>query len=209
MQNRNLISKEFIKALSLAACAFLFTVLSGISAQAADHDSPNQPQVPIDVRVPLEAELFLVGHATGTQNYVCVPSGAGFAFALFTPEATLFNDDGQQVTTHFFSPNPDEHGIVRATWEHSRDTSTVWGAVVGQATVRDDSIAWLRVDITGRAAGPTGGHKLTRTQFIQRINTVGGLAPKSECAGATDIGKKVFVPYTADYLFYKVDDPQQ
>jgi hypothetical protein len=208
MQNGKTISRKTIKALSLTACAVLCTALTAVSARADDRAAQTQPDVPKDVRVPAEARLFLVGHAYGTQNYVCLPSGTAFAFALFTPEATLFNDDAQQITTHFFSPNPDEDGIIRATWESSRDTSTVWGKVVGQATVRTDSIAWLRVDITGTESGPTGGDKLVPTKFIQRINTVGGVAKADECAGATDVGKKAFVPYTADYLFYKLPRPE-
>jgi hypothetical protein len=149
-----------------------------------------------------------VGHGVGSQNYVCVPSGTGFAFTLFTPEATLFDDASEQLTTHFNSLNPEEPGVIRATWEHSRDTSMVWGAVTHQAVVREDSIAWLRVDIKGAATGPTGGDKLTRTKFIQRINTIGGLAPATGCSGAADIGNKRFVPYSADYLFYKVKGEQ-
>jgi hypothetical protein len=207
MQNGNIISKTS-KALLLSACALLFTVVTAVSARADDRVSQTPPSVPKDVRVPAEARLFLVGHAFGTQNYVCLPSGTGFAFALFTPEATLFDDEGRQLTTHFFSPNPDEDGTVRATWEHSRDTSTVWGKVVGQAVVRTDSIAWLRVDITGRATGPTDGHKLTPAKFVQRINTVGGVPPSTGCAGATDIGNKAFMAYTADYLFYKLETPE-
>jgi hypothetical protein len=138
-------------------------------------------------------------------------AGGGFAFSLFTPEATLFNDDAEQIITHFFSvnPNPDDGHAIRATWEHSRDTSTVWGAVTGQATVSQDAINWLRVEIKGAATGPTGGSKLTRTKFIQRINTVGGLAPAYGCAAATDVGSKAFVPYTADYLFYSLKTREQ
>ena len=66
------------------------------------------PPVPDKLKVPAPNELFLVGHAIGTQNYVCLPSGAGFAWSLFTPEATLFKDLAleRQVVTHFFSPNP-------------------------------------------------------------------------------------------------------
>jgi len=57
---------------------------------------------------------------------------------LFTPQATLFNDQLKQVTTHFFSPNPFEN-VIRATWQHSRDTSTVWGRVIGSSTkARED-----------------------------------------------------------------------
>jgi hypothetical protein len=41
------------------------------------------------------------------------------------------------------------------------------------------------------------------TRFIQRLNTDGGAAPSTGCVRPTDIGKKEFVPYTADYIFYK------
>lgn len=62
---------------------------------------------------------------SGTQNYVCLPAGSGFAWTLFTPQATLFNAADKEITTHFFGPNPDENGTVRAAWQHSRDTGTV------------------------------------------------------------------------------------
>jgi len=55
----------------------------------------------------------------------------------------------------------------------------------------------------GALAGPTGGDKLTGTTFIQRVNTSGGVAPATGCSALTDIGAKAFVPYTADYFFYK------
>ena len=84
------------------------------------------PPVPYELEVPAGHRPFLLGHATGTQNYICLPSGSGFAWAFVGPQATLFNDDDRQITTHFLSPNPDEEGMARATWQHSRDTSTVW-----------------------------------------------------------------------------------
>jgi hypothetical protein len=31
---------------------------------------------------------------------------------------------------------------------------------------------------------------------------MGGLAPSTGCSRPKDIGKKAFVPYTADYYFY-------
>src|SRR5262245_65813444 len=55
--------------------------------------------------VPAGNKLFLGTHGVGTQNYVCRPSGAGVAYVLFTPQATLFSEDGGQVITHYFSPN--------------------------------------------------------------------------------------------------------
>jgi hypothetical protein len=176
------------------------------------------PAVPQNIVVDATAnKVFFVGHATGTQNYVCQPSGSGVAFVLFTPQATLFDDYGQQVITHFFSPNPKENntnpavvsdGAIRATWQF-KDTSSVWAKVnTGDAStdqnfVHEGAVAWLKLTAVGTLEGPTGGDKLTKVTFIQRLNTEGGVAPKTGCASATDIGNQAFEPYTADYFFYK------
>jgi hypothetical protein len=65
------------------------------------------------------------------------------------------------------------------------------------------AIPWLILRVVGAQDGPDGGHKLTPTAFIQRINTAGGIAPSAGCAVSTDVGKRALVPYTADYFFYK------
>jgi Protein of unknown function (DUF3455) len=172
--------------------------------RSARADEVTPPSVPGDIQVEAGNTPFLVGHAYGTQNYICLPTATGFAFSLFTPEATLFDNDMEQVITHFFSPNPAENGVVRATWLHSRDSSTVWAALVPPAvTVDQDAIPWLLLKKVGVLAGPTGGDVLTATTFVQRVNTVGGVAPSTGCASLADVGKKAFVPYTADYFFWK------
>jgi hypothetical protein len=58
------------------------------------------------------------------------------------------------------------------------------------------------VEVVGAQARPTGGTTLSTTTFIQRLNTTGGSAPSTGCDLPTDIGRKAFVPYTADYFFY-------
>jgi hypothetical protein len=178
------------------------------------------PPVPANIQVPAGNTAFLLGHGVGTQNYVCLPSGSGVTFRLFTPQATLFDDD-KQVITHYFSPNPFETntnpavtatGMIRATWQDSKDTSTVWGAVSASSTdpnfVAPGAIAWLLVTVVGAQDGPTGGHTLTATTFIQRLNTSGGIAPSTGCTSSTDVGHQAFVPYTADYFFFKADKGQ-
>jgi len=191
----------------------LLTSFVAASAIAQTSGEIIPPLVPPEIQVPAGNEVFFVGRGVGTQNYVCLPCdsstpgcASGVAFSLFTPQATLFNGEGEQVTTHFFSPNPFEGGVVRATWQHSRDTSSVWGKVIGSSLdpkfVMPGAIPWLLVEVVGAQAGPTGGAKLTRTTFIQRLNTVGGAAPSTGCSGPADIGNKQFVPYTADYFFY-------
>jgi Protein of unknown function (DUF3455) len=114
----------------------------------------------------------------GTQNYICLPTGDDtFAFTLFTPEATLFDGSNEQLTTHFFGPNPDEKGTIRVAWEDSRDTSTVWAAWVAPSTdpafVDPHAIPWLLLRKVGDQDGPTGGRTLSVTTFIQRVNSVG------------------------------------
>jgi hypothetical protein len=169
------------------------------------------PPTPETVRVDAPNRVFAVGHAVGTQDYVCLPSStatSGFAYSLFTPQATLFDNDGKERITHFFSPNPDEDGTIRPTWESSKDASKVWGKVVnGDAStdarfVAEGAIAWLKVTASGWEDGPNGGDRLSHTTFIQRLNTAGGSAPSTGCATLTDVGRTQFVPYTADYFFY-------
>ena len=165
------------------------------------------PPVPPDLQVPAGNKTFREGHAMGTQNYICLPSGSSVAWTFFGPQATLFNDKDRQIITHFLSPNPDESGMARATWQHSRDTSTVWAMAIASSSdpnfVESGAIPWLLLQVVGAEPGPTGGDKLTGTTFIQRLNTSGGIAPSTGCAQSTDVGKRAFVPYTADYFFYK------
>jgi hypothetical protein len=205
MKNCNTREKESWAA-RLGACvtalgmAFTFAL-----PQAADAQTVTPPVVPADIAVPAGHEAFLLGRGVGTQNYVCQPAASlgRVAWTLFTPQATLFNDQNEQLTTHFFSPNPVEGGNpVRVTWEDSADTSTVWARLIASATVNPNAIAWLLLEVVGTRVGPTGGHALTGTTFIQRVNTVGGLAPPTGCDVLRDVGRKAFIPYTADYFFY-------
>ena len=138
---------------------------------------------------------------------MCPASGFGWTF--FGPQATLFNDDDKQVITHFLSPNPFEqapnpfeNGLPRATWQDSEDTSKVWGATLQSVPVTG-AIPLLLLQVVGAQDGPTGGDRLSETTFVQRLNTVGGLAPTTGCTLSTDVGKMALVPYTADYFFYK------
>jgi hypothetical protein len=219
MKNCNTPEKRTTSRIRVVACAAALAAAFAVALpQPAYADDLTTPAVPANIAVRAGNKAFLVGHAVGTQNYVCLPSGTGVAFVLFTPEATLFSDDEKQVTTHFFSPNPFENnpnpalaavGPIRATWQHSRDTSTVWGEVKpgnsssDAAFVAPNAIAWLLVTAVGADNGPEGGDTLTETTFIQRLNTSGGVAPSTGCSSPTDVGHLAFVPYTADYFFYK------
>jgi hypothetical protein len=210
------IGRLSVASLVLAGVAALAFTVPAPGPAYADDTTP--PAVPANIQVPAGNKLFLVGHAVGTQNYVCVPTATGIRFVLFTPEATLFDDEGEQLTTHYFSPNPEEvntdpkvisANIIRAAWQDSRDSSTVWGKVNpgnssnDSAYVEPGAIPWLLVTIVGRQDGPNGGDRLSATTFIQRLNTHGGAAPSTGCTSLADLGNTAFVPYTTDYYFYK------
>ena len=41
------------------------------------------PAVPANLEVPVGNQVYLEGHAVGTQDYVCLPSDTGVSFVLF------------------------------------------------------------------------------------------------------------------------------
>jgi hypothetical protein len=173
------------------------------------------PPVPADIQAPPEAKVFLKGHAVGTQNYMCLPSGDSVAWKLVGPQATLFvnirwftGDIQQQIMTHYSSANPDEGGTARPTWQGSMDTSAVWGKMKASSAdpnyVAPGAIPWLLVEVVGSEKGPAGGELLTAAKFIHRVNTTGGQAPATGCSLESEIGSMKMVPYTADYFFYRM-----
>lgn len=140
---------------------------------------------------------------TGCE-FLAAPQGSTLEFAAFgvgvqiyhwngtswgapTPAATLYADAGLNavVATHFAGP----------TWQ-SNSGGKVVGTVLNRCTPDAASIAWL--SLSGIADGPG---IFQQVNFIQRLHTVGGNAP---AAPGTVIGQEARIPYTADYLFYKV-----
>jgi hypothetical protein len=187
-----------------SAAALLVTLTTALPEAAPD---VIVPPMPANLEVTDGSTPYLIGRAYGTQNYICQPSSSGVAWTLFGPQATLFNDRSEQIATHFLSANPDENGTLRATWQHSRDTSAVWARAVQNSTdpnyVAPGAVAWLLLRVVGTEYGPGWGDKLTRTTWIQRVNTSGGVPPASGCSAATDLGRTAVMPYSTDYIFYR------
>ena len=196
------------------ATAGFIAMTLGSSIALAQPATLAPPPVPGNIEVPAGNTLFLAGQAQGTQNYICLPSASGFAWTFFSPQATLFlnykffgNDIRQQIITHFLSPNPQESGTGRATWQSSLDTSAVWAKTIQPSSdpsfVAPGAIPWLLLQEVGTRSGPMGGEILAHTTYVQRLNTAGGVAPSTGCSQAENVGATALVPYTADYFFYK------
>jgi hypothetical protein len=193
----------------------------------AGAQSITTPTTPNAITPPAGNSAFLVGHAVGTQGYVCLPTTAGASTASWTvnaarPEATLFVsvfDRFEEVVTHFLSPDtnpntstPNPLPFASATWQSSFDSSKVWAqplqtirAGSDQSCPNAGAITCLLLQSIGSEAGLAGGKLLTQTTFIQRLNTQGGSAPATGCSVLSDVGKQTLVPYTADYYFFYAD----
>lgn len=196
------------------ACSFV------TAAHAAQSSIPS-PVTPDSITPPAGNSAFLVGHAQGSQGYVCLPAADGstsWTINSARPEATLFSDilgASFQIITHFTSVNLNpKEGVTaplsgNATWQSSLDSSRVWATVLGTPLVagtdascpNTGSIPCLLLQSAGNLKGATGGKLLANVTFIQRLNTNGGAAPTSACT----VGQTQLQPYTADYFFFRAD----
>ena len=149
------------------------------------------PDVPAALVVGDGFEVSSHVYADGYQVYVCTETAPGVYNWIFKePIATLYADAGFNgvVGTHYVGP----------TWE-SNSGSKVGGTRIDGVVVDPNAIPWLLLG----AVNPQGPGIFEGTTHIQRVNTVGGKAPAASEANASTVGDEVYVPYTAEYYFYK------
>jgi hypothetical protein len=141
------------------------------------------PQVPEAIQVPAGQKVVLDVVGKGVQIYDCNP--ATLAWTFREPAAVLSGRRGRPVGIHFVGP----------TFE-SFDGSAVVGARPKSVQPDPTAIPWLLLE----ADANRGDGVLSQVDFIQRIETRGGLAPAGTCDPAADA--TVAVPYRARYVFY-------
>jgi Protein of unknown function (DUF3455) len=139
-------------------------------------------QLPDAIAV-LDAAPLVTLHAEGAQIYECKADRDGkLAWTFREPIASLMLE-GRTVGRHYAGP----------TWEHA-DGSSVTGKVVGTAPGASAAdVPWLKLDVVERR----GAGALAGADFVQRINTVGGVL-HGACERA---GSLRSVAYAADYVF--------
>jgi hypothetical protein len=168
------------------ARSIFFALLASLPAACAT--AP--PQVAESLKVPAGQVLTLKTSATGVQIYECKAAkddAARFEWTLKAPEADLFDSSGAKMGKHYGGP----------TWE-ANDGSKVVGEVRGRDSGPDAAaIPWLLL----AAKSNSGTGIFARTASIQRVQTVGGVAPAKGCS-ASQAGQENRVPYRAAYYFY-------
>lgn len=127
-----------------------------------------------------DGTVIFQAYGVGVQIY----RWDGAAWKFVAPEAVLFDGEGV-VATHFAGP----------TWR-SKSGSTVVGSLADFCTPDPDAIPWLLLS----AKSTTGPGIFDGVTFIQRLYTVGGLAPGEPGDVVGDVAR---VPYSALYVFYR------
>jgi hypothetical protein len=178
------LSRFHTRNVTLAALALLLgTLVTPAGAEPGnDNRAPDLGDCQ-DLQVPEGNKVSRHLYAEGVQIY----RWNGTSWTFVAPEALLFADaDGNGVVgIHYGGP----------TWE-SNSGSKVVGTVLDRCTPDPDAIPWLLLNaVSNEGPGP-----FERVTFIQRVNTVGGLAPTE----AGDLaGEEARVPYTTEYFFYR------
>ena len=74
MHNCNALENHRTRRILLTSCAAALAVALMVSMpRLARADEVTPPAVPANLQVPAGNEAFLVGHAVGTQNDICLP----------------------------------------------------------------------------------------------------------------------------------------
>jgi hypothetical protein len=150
-------------------------------------DNNREPELPSplcdSVNVPQGNKLAYHAYALGVQMY----RWNGEAWVFVEPVATLFSDAEykNKVGIHYAGP----------TWESNSGGKVVAARAAG-CSPDANAVPWLLLQtVTNDGPGVFGS-----VTYIQRVNTVGGLAP---AAPGRSIGAVAEVPYTAEYYFYR------
>jgi hypothetical protein len=174
-------TKSVLGALAIFAAA-------GLTTSAGQFGTDNRaPDVPQEIKVEEGNRVHFHGFAIGFQVY----TWTGTAWSAAVPDATLFDNDGNVVATHFAGPR----------WKSNSGSIVLAAVDAPRITVNRDSIEWLRL----KTVSTEGSGIFADTTFVQRVNTFGGLPPASNGNAIGDVFKS---PYTADYFFYRATGPQ-
>ena len=147
------------------------------------------------LKVPAGNKLVAEGFARGVQIYQVKRSASNpniFSWVNIAPSATLYTKPNftQELALHFAGP----------TWEfvkgHNQGQSVVGKKIAG-ITQDPSAIQWLLLQAVDSLS--SNNNKIT---YIQRIFTIGGLAPTTG-ADEAHLGKLDSIPYRALYLFYE------
>ena len=145
-------------------------------------------EVPEALKPATSESPAMVVPAKGVQIYECRLGKDGAPqWTFVAPEAALFDVRGNTIGDHGAGPY----------WQ-AKDGSRIVGTLKQRADAPvPAAIPWLL--LSTKSDGPAGA--FSNVSSIQRVNTVGGVAPATGCS-ADSTGKTARIPYSADYYFF-------
>jgi Protein of unknown function (DUF3455) len=180
-------------AIGLSTLAATLLAACGSMSGMKPMDMPKYSQVnlPVAVQVPAGNKVAMETVGVGEITYACTPKkdmAGQFEWVFAGPDAKLNDRSGKQVGKYYGPP---------ATWE-SMDGSRLTGA---QVAVSPSSAGNIPLQLV-KANPAMGMGVMSGVTYIQRVATMGGVAPAMPCDAGT-AGSKQIVKYRADYIFYK------
>jgi hypothetical protein len=179
-----------LRAVTAAASVLAISVLAACGSMS-NMPMYSQANLPTTVQVPAGNKVAMETVGVGEITYQCNAKkdvADQFEWVFVGPDAKLNDRNGKQVGKYYGPP---------ATWE-AMDGSKLTGSQVAVAPSAAGNIPNQLV----KANPASGSGAMTGVTYIQRVNTMGGVAPSSACA-ASNMGTKQVVKYQADYIFYK------
>jgi Protein of unknown function (DUF3455) len=167
------------------ASLFLLVAATIVAARVFAEPAP----VPENLTLPHQNVTLFKAYATGTQIYTCQARAnepSTFDWTLKAPDAELSNEAGEKIGRHYAGP----------TWQAIDGSKVVGEAVERAAAPTPDAIPWLLL----RAKASEGTGVFSTVTYVQRLETVGGVAPAEGC-DQTTAGTELTVPYQATYAF--------
>jgi hypothetical protein len=180
-----------VRASTLLTLFAAIALIGSLSAAASAQGTPTSAAaIPENLEPPADSVLLFALAARGVQIYACEadPNDAtAFVWTFKAPQAELLNQRGEVVGSHFAGP----------TWQ-GQDGSAVVGAVLERADAPDaGAIPWLLLE----AKDHQGSGAFSTITHIQRLDTVGGVAPAEGC-DEVHAGEEARAPYEATYAFF-------
>ncbi|MBX2890944.1 MAG: DUF3455 domain-containing protein [Saprospiraceae bacterium] len=187
-------------ALAFTNCQKDQSTISEINFGELQSEDRAQPigceaEIPAILDVPEGHKLAYRTYATGVQIYEVRRSANDpnvFVWVNTAPSADLYIQPSfnNLVGTHYGGPTWD---FTKGPFKDEKVVATRLQGVTVDAT----AIPWLLLKAVESLSSP--GNKVT---YIQRVCTVGGLAP-AITPNESNLGQVEHVPYTTTYLFYK------
>jgi hypothetical protein len=174
-----------------AMAAAAVSLVAACASMAPTMPSYSQAGLPAALQVPAGNRVALETVGVGDITYQCSARkdmAGQFEWVFVGPDARLMDRGGKQVGKYYGPP---------ATWE-AMDGSRLTATQLAVAPHQAGSIPLQLVK--GNPA--TGAGAMQGVTYIQRVATMGGVAPATPCA-AGNLGAKQGVKYQADYIFYK------